>query len=47
MMDTETSEFTEKALVREGDAVLIAFYKKNVKENISPTTGRRPDIQPL
>ena len=26
---------------------LITFYKKNVKENISPTTGHRPDIQPL
>jgi hypothetical protein len=26
---------------------LVTFYKKNVKENISPTTGYRPDIQPL
>src|SRR5258708_36751754 len=26
---------------------LIRFYKRNVKENISPTTGYRPDIQPL
>jgi hypothetical protein len=26
---------------------LVTFYKKNVKENISPTTGHRPDIQPL